>query len=198
MPIRLPRCSTSTSNDTLFQIHNGIVIQIDNMCGSDVCLGLIAIIFPPFAVWIKRGLCSADSLINIALCCMSSSPSEASTPTKRTAGLGFLPGLLHAWYIIVTYPDETYTRVEQDPERGNVTYYYVQTSGPQYTDRPAPKPQRGYGTVNTAPNAQFPAQQQGFVQPPPQQQQPQAGPSEGDAPPPSYQQATGDHKVQGP
>lgn len=49
------------------------------MCGSDICLGIIAILFPPFAVWVKRGLCSADSLINIALCI-----------------LGFLPGLLHA------------------------------------------------------------------------------------------------------
>jgi hypothetical protein len=33
-----------------------------------------------FTVWIKRGICTADSLINIALCC-----------------LGYIPGLLHAW-----------------------------------------------------------------------------------------------------
>jgi uncharacterized membrane protein YqaE (UPF0057 family) len=39
-----------------------------NMCGSDIFLGLVAIIFPPLAVWVKRGICSADSLINIALC----------------------------------------------------------------------------------------------------------------------------------
>jgi uncharacterized membrane protein YqaE (UPF0057 family) len=32
------------------------------------------------AVWVKRGICSADSFINIALCC-----------------LGYLPGLIHAW-----------------------------------------------------------------------------------------------------
>lgn len=38
------------------------------MCGSDIFLGLVAIIFPPLAVWVKRGICSADSLINIALC----------------------------------------------------------------------------------------------------------------------------------
>lgn len=38
------------------------------MCGSDIFLGVIAILFPPIAVWVKRGLCSADSLINIALC----------------------------------------------------------------------------------------------------------------------------------
>lgn len=37
------------------------------------------------AVWVKRGICSADSLINIALCC-----------------LGYLPGLFHAWVIILS------------------------------------------------------------------------------------------------
>jgi uncharacterized membrane protein YqaE (UPF0057 family) len=41
------------------------------MCGSDIFLGLIAVIFPPLAVWVKRGICSADSLINIALCSKS-------------------------------------------------------------------------------------------------------------------------------
>lgn len=43
-----------------------------NMCGSDIFLGILAILFPPLAVWVKRGICSADSLINIALCCTSS------------------------------------------------------------------------------------------------------------------------------
>ena len=113
-------------------------------------------------------------------------------------GLGFLPGLLHAWYIIISDPEPTYTPV-QDAEQGNVTYYYVQTSGPQYSDQTPQGSQRGYGTVNSTPNAQFPSQHQGFVQPPSQPQAPaQAGPSEGDAPPPSYQQATGDNKVQRP
>lgn len=41
------------------------------MCGSDIFLGLVAILFPPLAVWVKRGICSADSLINIALCSKS-------------------------------------------------------------------------------------------------------------------------------
>ncbi|RMY78834.1 hypothetical protein D0863_00425 [Hortaea werneckii] len=151
------------------------------MCGTDVFLGILAIIFPPIAVWVKRGLCSADSLINLALCC-----------------LGFLPGLLHAWYIIFTYPDPTYEELAQhDAEQGHggnggtVTYYYVQQQQgqPQYSARP----QAGYGTVNATPNAQFPAAQaQGFVP-----NAAQAGSSgEGEAPPPTYQQATGDHKVQ--
>ena len=96
------------------------------MCGSDIFLGFIALLFPPLpgsysqpaspsysayqtnktAVWVKRGLCSADSLINIALCM-----------------LGVLPGLLHAWYIIITYPEPTYEQVAQeDSENGRVTY----------------------------------------------------------------------------
>ncbi|WPH04762.1 UPF0057-domain-containing protein [Acrodontium crateriforme] len=142
------------------------------MCGSDIFLGVIAILFPPIAVWVKRGICSADSLINIALCC-----------------LGFLPGLLHAWYIIAASPDPTYELVE-DAEGGRVTTYYVQQSGrPQ--NGSAGGGQHGYGTVNSsAPGSQFPVPQggNGFVQ---------GGSS--DAAPPSYSQAVkGDHKVQHP
>jgi uncharacterized membrane protein YqaE (UPF0057 family) len=166
------------------------------MCGSDIFLGILAIIFPPIAVWVKRGICSADSLINLALCC-----------------LAYLPGLLHAWYIISVTPDPTYEQLAQhDPERGNgnVTYYYVQT---QPGSRPAPP--QGYGTVSSAPNAQFPGQQHGVVKaskaqraaiaPPASalapaasaQSSQQAGPSE--EIPPSYAQAVaGDHKIQGP
>ena len=110
-----------------------------------------------------------------------------------STGLGFLPGLLHAWYIIAVTPDPTYMELE-DPEQGHVTFYYVQTQG-----------QPRYGTVNSTPDSQFPNQQQGFVQPPPKPstqappppQQPQAGGSSEPAPP-SYQQAVGDHKVQHP
>ena len=73
----------------------------------NIFLFIIAILFPPLAsefqsvllvpkpkslmpatVWVERGICSVDSLINIALCC-----------------LGYLPGLLHAWYIIAKYPE---------------------------------------------------------------------------------------------
>ncbi|CZT18581.1 related to stress response RCI peptide [Ramularia collo-cygni] len=148
------------------------------MCGSDVFLAIVAILFPPIAVWVKRGICSADSLINLALCC-----------------LGFLPGLVHAWYIISTYPEPTYHQVPQDAERGNVTHYYVQTQPSRRPEAP-----HGYGTVNSTVDQQFPGQQQGVVQPKskavaaPRQQQ--AGPSE--EVPPSYAQAVGDHKVQGP
>ena len=104
------------------------------------------------------------------------------------AVLGFLPGLLHAWYIIAITPDPTYEEIE-DQERGHVTHYHV-VRGPQYA--PGGQPQQGYGTVSNAPHAQFPGQQNGFVQP-----QAHAGSSE--QAPPSYNQAVqGDNKVQGP
>ena len=139
------------------------------MCSSDCLLVLIALIFPPLPVWVKRGICSVDSIINIALCV-----------------LGFVPGLIHAWYIISVTPDEEpgYERVQQqDPERdGNVSYYYV--TGPHATPpspRPAPQgepPQQlNYGTTG-----------------------PSAGAEEGGSSaqaPPSYNDAVkGDNKVQ--
>ena len=181
------------------------------MCGTDVFLGILAIIFPPIAVWVKRCLCSADSLINLALCCKSSphiipkqKPTNNLTHLSCNPGLGFLPGLLHAWYIIFTYPDPTYEELAQhDAEQGHhggnggtVTYYYVQQhqGHPQYS-APTARSQAGYGTVNATPNAQFPAAQgQGFV--PSGAAQAGGSSGEGEAPPPSYQQATGDHKVQ--
>ncbi|KAL1620054.1 putative stress response rci [Diplodia seriata] len=175
------------------------------MCGSDIFLALLAILFPPVAVWVKRGICSADSLVNIALCC-----------------LGLLPGLLHAWYIIWAYPErDEYERVA-DSENGNVTYYYVAHAstdgrrGPpsrgnnqqQYRSHPAGP---NYGAV---PSQQFHGQhngvenpwaeegrsvaKQGSSAPPPRASQPGDG-GEGSAsqPPPTYAEAVkGDHKVQ--
>jgi hypothetical protein len=123
--------------------------------------------------------------------------------------LGFLPGLFHAWYIIAATPSPTYDELAQnDPERGQVTYYYV-SSQPQPRQQVgrggAPikpvgaAPARSYGTV---PNQQFPPQQS-HVQPHPAQYQAPAsssaaaGPSDDAAPPPSYAQVVeGDHKVQ--
>ncbi|EXJ55165.1 hypothetical protein A1O7_08090 [Cladophialophora yegresii CBS 114405] len=161
-------------------------------CG-DLFLGLIAILFPPIAVWIKSGLCSLDSLINILLCM-----------------LGYLPGLLHAWYIIARHPERDYDyEVLPDAERqgggqhgqhgGRVTYYYIRheprrdygTQGQRH-NRPAPPPPSAQGSNRPAP-------------PPPSgngsQQAPQ-GPSVGagsDEPgaPPSYSEVVrGDNKIQ--
>ncbi|KAL1311184.1 hypothetical protein AAFC00_001381 [Neodothiora populina] len=149
------------------------------MCGSDIFLGIIAIVFPPIAVWVKRGICSADSLINIALCC-----------------LGFLPGLLHAWYIISICPSPTYEQVQQeDPESGRVAYYRVQQGGAGPSQG-----QRNYGTVQN----QFPGQQNGTMPGAQQYRQVEGGmqggastkPSGNDVPPTYAQAVKGDHKVQ--
>lgn len=118
------------------------------MSAANFCLALLAVIFPPFPVWVKRGLCSADSLINLALCC-----------------LGFVPGLLHAWYVIATTPHQEYEPVVEDLERAPLgsqqTYYIVHQqpeqqaqSTPGYTPRmtglpgqPTKNPSKTYGTV---------------------------------------------------
>lgn len=57
------------------------------MHARDWLLAFIGVFLPFVPVWIKRGFCSADFWINIALCL-----------------LGFLPALIHAWYIISCYP----------------------------------------------------------------------------------------------
>ncbi|KAM0751520.1 UPF0057-domain-containing protein [Meredithblackwellia eburnea MCA 4105] len=49
---------------------------------SDVFLYFLAIFLPPLSVFFKRG-CAADFWINIGL-----------------SILGFLPGVIHAWWII--------------------------------------------------------------------------------------------------
>jgi len=90
------------------------------MCSPDLFLGLIAILFPPLAVWVKCGICSADSLINVCLCC-----------------LGYIPGLLHAWYIIAKFPETDYDAIPGDAETGRVTYVIVQS--PDGGDRRVPK-----------------------------------------------------------
>lgn len=56
------------------------------MHSRDWFLVLIAIFFPPIPVAVKTG-CSMDLVINICLCI-----------------LGFIPGLIHACYIISMYP----------------------------------------------------------------------------------------------
>ncbi|EEP75841.1 conserved hypothetical protein [Uncinocarpus reesii 1704] len=112
------------------------------MCSPDLFLGLLAVLFPPVAVWIKVGICSADSIINIALCC-----------------LGYVPGLLHAWYIILKYPepDDEYpdgyqpivgSGTHHDPENGRVTYYYVAHHQAPQNNR---SPQRSYGATQQQP-----------------------------------------------
>lgn len=50
--------------------------------------------------------------------------------------LGYVPGLIHAWYIIARHPERDYDyEVIPDSEGQRVTYYYVRH-----------EPARGYGT----------------------------------------------------
>ena len=161
---------------------------------------------PPLTtVWVKRGVCSVDSLLNILLLI-----------------LGYIPGLLHAWYIIARYPEE-YSPIgdEYENENGRVTYYYVsrdqlppQQPGPAAVGAPDGgrahrELQRGpsYGAINT--QAQAPAQAPpagsdgnsvGPNAPKRQQQQQEGEAAEGSAkPPPTYAEAIkGDNKIQGP
>ncbi|CAH2450373.1 hypothetical protein PP7435_CHR4-1147 [Komagataella phaffii CBS 7435] len=60
------------------------------MHSRDWFLAVIGFFLPPLAVFIKRGFLSGDFWINVALCI-----------------LGYLPGLLHSWYIISCYPYES-------------------------------------------------------------------------------------------
>ncbi|KFY54027.1 hypothetical protein V496_07335 [Pseudogymnoascus sp. VKM F-4515 (FW-2607)] len=154
------------------------------MCNSDLFLAFIAILFPPLPVWVKSGLCSADSLINILLCM-----------------LGFIPGLLHAWYIIAKNPElESYDALPQDAEAGSrVTYIYVQTdgSGPRQQQQNQQREPQGYGTVKPMDAPQLQQHQNGTWG---QGSAPHED-GEGSHPaPPTYAQAvtgaTGDHKVQ--
>lgn len=164
------------------------------MSSSDIFLGLIAVLFPPIAgkpltiiliiaatnnilVWIKSGLCSADSFINILLCV-----------------LGYLPGLLHAWYIIAKHPEYDYEAVPDDEAQGGrVTYYYVS----HQSGRPQGQQNQNYGTSGQTPAA---TKNNRPVAPPPASTvsgpSTGAGASEAGAPPSYADAVKGDHKIQ--
>ena len=121
--------------------------------------------------------------------------------------LGYIPGLLHAWYIIIKYPDEpeSYAAVPQDAEsQHHVTYYYVAVDGglrPQDERAQAPKPtqgtraEQGYGTVGPSAGQGQGRAEQGYGTVGPSAGQGEG--SQGGGVPPSYAEAIrGDHKVQ--
>ncbi|KAI0597848.1 hypothetical protein F4775DRAFT_558906 [Biscogniauxia sp. FL1348] len=154
-------------------------------CSADLFLGILAILFPPLAVWVKCGICSADSLINILLCV-----------------LGYIPGLLHAWYVIAKFPEENdYEPVPEDGEDGRVTYVFVQSPGgqphrtpgqPQPQPHPQPHP---HGDMNYGTNAN--ASSSSAAAPPPGPHRNNGEGSHGGPAPPSYAEAVkGDNKIQ--
>ncbi|ONH68132.1 Plasma membrane proteolipid 31 [Cyberlindnera fabianii] len=130
-------------------------------CCCDCILVLIALVFPPFPVWVKCGLCSAESLINIALCF-----------------LGYLPGVIHSFYIIAKYPvqyvvldveSQEYRRVTHSPSprnhNGNVAIR-ERTQTPTIEQLVAAQQPMSYGSThhNPPPYTEFPdsTNQEGF------------------------------------
>jgi uncharacterized membrane protein YqaE (UPF0057 family) len=174
-------------------------------------------------VWVKRGICSADSFINILLFILGyvrhrSHPHLQFDP--RLTQPPQIPGLLHAWYIIAQYPDpEPYYQGHADAENGRIYVFVHDPRHPQggnqrqhphaiqpksYASAAAQPPPQGnmnYGTTATAGPSSAPAQQPSkSAAAGPQEQQGHddagEGPSDG-VPPPSYAQVVaGDHKVQ--
>lgn len=107
--------------------------------------------------------------------------------------LGYLPGLIHAWYIIAKHPEYDYEQVpDSEQNGGRVTYYYV--SHEQRPQRAQRVQGPSYGTAGNAP--QVPKTSR------PVNGSDAAGPSTGAGSgeagaPPSYADAVkGDHKVQ--
>ncbi|KAF5629805.1 SNA2-like integral membrane protein [Fusarium sp. NRRL 25303] len=163
------------------------------MCSADFFLAFLAILFPPLPVWVKCGLCSADSLINILLCC-----------------LAYIPGLIHAWYIIAKYPEPPYEyeSLPHDREGNRVTYVYVQCPpgphqhGHPQNQQPKPQPQPHHGGASNNNNSMNYGTQNagGSSRPPPQQHgvtNNGEGSSESQGVPPSYADVVaGDHKIQ--
>ncbi|KAJ1954984.1 hypothetical protein EC988_002130 [Linderina pennispora] len=69
------------------------------MCSCpDFLLILLSVIFPPLGALLRRG-CGADFLINIGL-----------------TMLGYIPGLIHAWYLICKYPADEYEMLVDDSD----------------------------------------------------------------------------------
>ncbi|KAK1755571.1 hypothetical protein QBC47DRAFT_401737 [Echria macrotheca] len=88
---------------------------------SDVILYLLAIFIPPIPVFLKRGV-HADLWINILLWV-----------------LGWIPGVLHAWYVISKYERPAMSTYRAAP---------VETVPPTTTT--APPMTSAYGTTGTA------------------------------------------------
>ncbi|KAJ2543777.1 hypothetical protein EV175_005953 [Coemansia sp. RSA 1933] len=101
------------------------------MCCSfpDLLLVILSIIFPPFAAVLRRG-CGADFLINCGL-----------------TALGYLPGLIHAWYLISKYPAYEYEMLVDDDEHPRHQHHVVIISSTAPGGQ-APPPQQYSSTAS--------------------------------------------------
>lgn len=101
---------------------------------SDLILYVIAFFFPPVAVLLRSGICSSDLLLNVLLTL-----------------LGFVPGMIHAfYYITITSP------LRRDAE---YVYFYQQgwadnerqagASGSRGGPQQQPPINEGYGAIQT-------------------------------------------------
>ncbi|KAK0523616.1 hypothetical protein OC834_001916 [Tilletia horrida] len=100
----------------------------------DILLYFLAIFLPPASVGIKRG-CGADVIINIAL-----------------TVLAWLPGLIHAWYIVAKYPEPDTTHAHRVADASATAG--TSTATPYYHEHAARN--QAYGA--TIPAAAPPAQ----------------------------------------
>jgi len=81
---------------------------------SDILKIILAVILPPLGVLLERG-CGADLLINILLTVLGTSHARRSSgpgpgpldipplSSLLTASPGYIPGIIHALYIILKY-----------------------------------------------------------------------------------------------
>ncbi|KAL9940342.1 hypothetical protein V8E36_001047 [Tilletia maclaganii] len=98
---------------------------------SDVLLYFLAIFLPPASVFIKRG-CGADFWINILLCV-----------------LAWLPGLIHAWWLISKYPESDARVASVTPAATPYHHHATQAPAPGAT-----VPQANYAPPSYQPPAQ--------------------------------------------
>jgi len=63
---------------------------------TDITLIILAPVMPFIVIWIRSGLCTIDALINIFL-----------------SFLGWLPGIIHAWYVVYRESELERLRVEE-------------------------------------------------------------------------------------
>lgn len=74
-----------------------------------MCLYLLAFFIPPIAVFMKRG-CAADFWINVCLtiCSYSSVHILISFLIVNYLAVGWIPGVIHAWWVIGKHDPSRY------------------------------------------------------------------------------------------